>query len=53
MEFPVLHPPRSVDVNNYLAGLGTKTEFIETSNQWKEENTCLNIVPNFFLMKFK
>lgn len=48
MEFPVLHPPGSVDTNNYLAGLGTKTEFIETGNQWREENTCLHIVPNFF-----
>lgn len=53
MEFPILYRPQSVDVNNYLAGLATKTEFIETGNQWRGENTCLNIVPNFFLMKFK
>lgn len=53
MEFPILYRPQSVDVNNYLAGLATKTEFIETGNQWREENTCLNIVLNFFLMKFK
>lgn len=34
---------------HYLAGFGTKTEFTETSNQCREESTCLNIVPKLFL----
>lgn len=29
MGLPVLHQPQSVDMNNYLAGLGTKTELLK------------------------
>lgn len=29
MELPVLHQPQSVDMSNYIAGLGTKAELLK------------------------